>query len=62
MEIYIDGKLADKANTYNESRVTGRSVFAINGLKDQEHTFRAVKTSGDVMRTDVIRYAIRNIK
>jgi alpha-galactosidase len=62
VDIYIDGELADRVDTSNESRVTGRSVFAVDGLKDQEHTFRAVKVSGEVMLTDAIRYTVKGVK
>lgn len=62
VEIYLDGELADTIDTSGESRVTGRSVFAVDGLKDEEHTFRAVKVSGEVLRTDAIQYTVKRVK
>ena len=41
------------------ARATQRTVFSISGLKNAQHTFMAAKASGDVMRTDVIRYTTR---
>jgi hypothetical protein len=34
-------------------------VFSVSKLRNGQHTFMAVKASGDVLRTDVIRYSTR---
>lgn len=55
-DIYIDGKLAKRVDTRSDARATQQKVFGVSGLRNAQHTFMAVKVSGDVMRTDVIRY------
>ncbi|GAA1553657.1 hypothetical protein GCM10009789_03920 [Kribbella sancticallisti] len=60
-DIYIDGKLIDRVNLFNQTRVTTRQVFTHPGLKDGQHTLRIVKVSGDVLRSDVIRYTIARL-
>lgn len=62
VKVYIDGKLADTVDTHNERRVTGRSLFSVDTLKDRDHTVRIVKESGDVLRMDAIRYTVKNAK
>ena len=62
VDIYLDGELVETVDTHNETRVTGRSVFAVDGLKDGDHTFRAVKVSGEVMLTDALRYTVKSVK
>jgi len=59
VDIYIDGKLAKRVDTRSDARVTQQTVFSVSGLSNGQHTFMAVKASGDVMRTDVIRYTTR---
>jgi alpha-galactosidase len=54
--VYIDGDLVDTVDTSADARLTGRELFSVDGLDDGEHVFRAVKASGDVMRTDAITY------
>ncbi|XVU22867.1 X2-like carbohydrate binding domain-containing protein [Actinoplanes sp. CA-054009] len=56
VDIYIDGKLSKRVDTSSAARATQKSVFAVTGLKNTKHTFKAVKVSGDVLRTDIIRY------
>ncbi|MCO8273710.1 glycoside hydrolase family 27 protein [Actinoplanes sp. TRM 88003] len=58
-DIYIDGKKTVRVDLSSASRVTQQKVFGVAGLANKQHTFRAVKVSGDVLRTDVIRYTIR---
>ncbi|WP_426513560.1 X2-like carbohydrate binding domain-containing protein [Dactylosporangium sp. McL0621] len=59
VDIYIDGKLAKRVDTHGDARATQQQVYSVAGLGNGQHTFRAVKASGDVMRTDVIRYTTR---
>jgi hypothetical protein len=58
VDVYIDGKKAERVDTSGDARVTGRTVFAVDDLKDGDHTFKAVKVSGDIMRNDVIQYTV----
>lgn len=58
-EVYIDGKLVKTVDTFNENRVTRRSVFAVDNLKDRDHTIRIVKASGAVLLTDAVRYTVK---
>lgn len=55
-DVFIDGKLVRRVNLANPVRVTNRPVFSQTGLKDGDHTLRVVKVSGDVLRTDQLRY------
>jgi alpha-galactosidase len=57
-DIYLDGKLVSRVNLHNDARVTTRQVFTQPGLKDGQHTLRIVKVSGEVLRSDMIRYTI----
>lgn len=59
VDVYLDGVLARRVDTRGVARATQQTVFSVSGLKNKQHTFKAVKVSGDVMRTDVIRYATR---
>ncbi|MFI6630910.1 X2-like carbohydrate binding domain-containing protein [Nonomuraea fuscirosea] len=59
VDVYIDGKLVRRVDTHSAVRATQQTAFTVSGLKNQEHTFKAVKASGDVMRTDVVRYTTR---
>ncbi|WP_204078210.1 X2-like carbohydrate binding domain-containing protein [Planotetraspora phitsanulokensis] len=56
VDIYIDGELVKRVDTHGDVRATQQKVFSASGLAKTQHTFMAVKASGDVMRTDVIRY------
>ena len=58
-DIFIDGKPAGRVNLQSTTRVTQQKAFSVSGLSNKQHTFKAVKVSGDVMRTDVIRYTVR---
>jgi len=55
-DVYLDNKLVHRVNLFNDARVTTRPVFTQAGLKDGQHTLRIVKVSGEVLRTDQIRY------
>ncbi|MEO3747080.1 X2-like carbohydrate binding domain-containing protein [Plantactinospora sp. B5E13] len=57
-DVYLDGRLVERVNLSNDVRVTARPVFAVTGLTDAVHTLRIVKVSGDVLRTDVVRYTV----
>jgi len=59
VDVYIDGVLAKHVDTHGPVRATQQKVFGVAGLKNKQHTVTAVKVSGDVMRTDVIRYTTR---
>ncbi|GAA2564375.1 hypothetical protein GCM10010435_40900 [Winogradskya consettensis] len=59
VDIYLDGKVVKRVDTHSATRSTQQKVFSATGLKNGRHTFAAVKVSGDVLRTDVIRYTIR---
>jgi alpha-galactosidase len=59
VDIYIDGAPARQVDTHGDVRATQQKAFSVSGLKNKQHTFKAVKVSGDVMRTDVIRYTTR---
>lgn len=58
VDVHIDGKLVRRVNLSNEARVTARQVFTQTGLTDGQHTLRIVKVSGEVLRSDIIRYTI----
>ncbi len=57
-DVSVDGKVVARVNLFNEARVTARQVFSQAGLKDGQHTLRIVKVSGDVLRTDLVRYTM----
>ncbi len=59
VDIYIDGSLVKHVDIHSDVRVTQQRVFSVSGLRNTQHSVMAVKASGDVMRTDVIRYTIR---
>ncbi|BAL88192.1 hypothetical protein AMIS_29720 [Actinoplanes missouriensis 431] len=58
-DVFIDGKLAKRVNLQATTRATQQTVFSVAGLRAGKHTVRIVKVSGDVLRTDVIRYRTR---
>jgi hypothetical protein len=58
VDIYIDGKLVKRVDTRSDVRATQQKVFSVSGLRTGQHTFMAVKASGDVLRTDEIRYTV----
>lgn len=61
VDVYIDGKKVKRVDTHAGSRVSNQELFAVSGLKDKEHTIKIVKTSGDVLRTDVFRYTVKKV-
>ncbi|MDQ1544048.1 MAG: alpha-galactosidase [Actinomycetota bacterium] len=58
VDIYIDGKFVKSVDTASDVRRTEQTVFSISGLRNGKHTFQAVKRSGDILRSDVIRYTV----
>ncbi|MGN7948172.1 X2-like carbohydrate binding domain-containing protein [Microbacterium sp. 22215] len=61
VDVYIDGKKVKSVDTHSDSRVSNQELFTASGLKDKEHTIKIVKTSGDVLRTDVFRYTVKKV-
>jgi hypothetical protein len=59
VDVYIDGKLVKRVDTHSDTRRTQQTLFSTSGLRNGKHTFMAVKESGDVMRTDAVRYTVR---
>ncbi|MEU8227372.1 X2-like carbohydrate binding domain-containing protein [Kribbella sp. NPDC048915] len=57
-DVYVDGKLVRRVNLHHDTRVTNRTVFALTGLKNAQHTIRIVKVNGDVLRHDAVGYSI----
>ncbi len=57
-DVFIDGTLVRRVSLANPTRVTNRTAFTATGLADKQHTVRIVKVSGEVLRTDVLRYQI----
>ncbi|SDE12588.1 X2-like carbohydrate binding domain-containing protein [Glycomyces harbinensis] len=61
VDIYIDGELVDRVDTASAARLTGRELFSATGLRDGEHTFRAVMVSGETMRADAFAYTVKSV-
>lgn len=61
-DVYVDGVKVETVDTHADTRVTGQKVFTADGLRDKEHTITIVKTSGDVLRTDVFEYTVKKVK
>jgi hypothetical protein len=59
VDVYIDGRLVKRVDTHSATRRTQQPLFSVSNLTGGKHTFMAVKASGDVMRTDLIRYTVR---
>lgn len=59
VDVYIDGKLVKRVDTHSDARRTQQKLFSASGLRNGQHTFMAVKESGDVMRSDTVRYTVR---
>ncbi|GAB2574258.1 X2-like carbohydrate binding domain-containing protein [Kribbella endophytica] len=57
-DVFVDGKLVKRVNLQNAERTTLQQVFTQSGVKDANHTLRIVKVSGDVLRSDQLRYTI----
>lgn len=61
VDVYIDGTKVQSVDTHAETRVSTQELFAVSDLKDKEHTIEIVKTSGEVLRTDVFRYTVKKV-
>jgi alpha-galactosidase len=59
VDIYLDGEQVGRVDAHSDVRATQQKLFSVSKLGNTQHTFMAVKASGDVMRTDVIRYTTR---
>lgn len=59
VDVYIDGKLIKRVDTHSDARRTQQTVFSSGTLRKGKHEFLAVKETGDLMRTDLIRYTVR---
>ncbi|GID72752.1 hypothetical protein Ade02nite_13930 [Paractinoplanes deccanensis] len=59
VDIYIDGVRVKRVDAHGATRATQQTLFSTSGLKNKQHTFKAVKVTGNVMRSDVIRYTTR---
>ena len=58
VEVYLDGKLIETVDLHGPGRLTQQPVFTSAKLKNEEHTIRLVKTSGDVVRIDAVSYVV----
>lgn len=58
IDIYVDGAFVQTVSAYHASRLTGKTIFDINGLADVPHTIKGIKASGDVMLVDQIKYKV----
>ena len=58
VDIYIDGKFVKTVDTSSDVRLAQQKVFSVSGLRNGKHTLQAVKRSGDILRSDVIRYTV----
>ncbi|MEN0022582.1 MAG: X2-like carbohydrate binding domain-containing protein [Microbacterium sp.] len=61
VDVYVDGTKVETVDTHHATRLTSQELFAVSGLKDKEHTIEIVKTSGDVLRTDVFAYTVKKV-
>ncbi|WP_449407972.1 X2-like carbohydrate binding domain-containing protein [Microbacterium maritypicum] len=59
VDVYLDGTKVATVDTHAATRLTGQELFATTGLKDRAHTIEIVKTSGDVLRSDVFSYTVK---
>ena len=55
MEVYLDGKLVDKVDTYGTQLLKKQVLYEITGLEDKEHELRIVVT-GDMGKEAVGTY------
>jgi alpha-galactosidase len=58
-DVFIDGRKVKQVDLRAAARATQQTVFSVSGLSKGRHTVKVVKVSGDVLRTDVIRYRTR---
>ncbi|MCM3779226.1 X2-like carbohydrate binding domain-containing protein [Microbacterium hydrocarbonoxydans] len=61
VDVYLDGSKVETVDTHSATRLTSQELFTATGLKDKEHTIEIVKTSGEVLRTDVFAYTVKKV-
>ncbi|MCP1429062.1 hypothetical protein J3D45_001560 [Microbacterium foliorum] len=59
VDVFLDGKKVATVDTHAAARLTSQELFSATKLKDKEHTIEIVKTSGDVLRSDVFTYTVK---
>lgn len=59
VDVYLDGRFVQRVDTHSTTRRTQQEVFSSARLRPGEHTVMLVKETGDVMRTDTLRYTAR---
>lgn len=58
-KIYLDGALVDTVDAHAAERSSQNVLFSADKLKNGAHTIRIVKASGDLLRSDLIRYTVK---
>ncbi|MGC5771273.1 S-layer homology domain-containing protein [Paenibacillus pabuli] len=58
VDIYVDGQLKQTVNAYSPSRQMMQEIYSVSGLTKGQHTFKAVKKSGDLMLTDQLKFTV----
>ncbi len=58
IEVYLDGELIETVDLHGAARLTQQPVFTSAKLRNEEHTIRLVKMSGDVVRIDTVSYVV----
>jgi hypothetical protein len=58
IDIFVDGVFRETVDADHSSRLTGQTVYSISGLPGGEHTFKAVKKSGDAMLVDGLTFNV----
>ncbi|WP_246469618.1 X2-like carbohydrate binding domain-containing protein [Cohnella nanjingensis] len=58
MDVYIDGQLRQTVSAHAATRNAQQQLFAIGGLANGLHTIKVVKTSGELMLVDALRFAV----
>ncbi|PCE14868.1 hypothetical protein AUC47_01610 [Microbacterium sp. SZ1] len=61
VDVYLDGSKVETVDTHSATRLTTQELFSASGLKDKEHVIEIVKTSGEVLRTDVFAYTVKKV-
>ncbi|BBI32659.1 hypothetical protein KCTCHS21_20580 [Cohnella abietis] len=58
VDIYVDNVFKQTVNTYNATRQSQQTVYAISGLSNGSHKLKAVKKSGTYMLLDKLRFSV----
>ncbi|OAX49755.1 Cellulosome-anchoring protein [Paenibacillus sp. AD87] len=58
VDIYVDGQLVQTVNAYSPSRQIQQEIYSISGLSKGQHTFKAVKKSGELMLADQLKFTV----